>query len=294
MWKAGFRIANLLSGLLKLFTMAGMTVTFAWSGVNSLEFQIDGATLWVDPFFTRPPARTMFQPVACDRALVARHAQRADAVLVTHPHYDHLMDVPEVLRITGARAYGTPFTAAILRVHGLPEQQICVVMVGQQIDLGFCTVDVLPAWHTHTPLDRWINNPLTAETLARLRLPLRPIDYRMDASYTFRICAGGKTLLVGNYPAAADVVFVSPYLPQTLLRELIETGAPRMVVPVHWDDFLQPLTQPLRPMLVTRQHGLDGWKPVGRLDPTLMMRRVQAIDPRVRVLLPEPFHRYEI
>jgi L-ascorbate metabolism protein UlaG (beta-lactamase superfamily) len=274
---------------------AASGLAFRWLGAAGLAFQAGGRTLLIDPFFTRPPVRALLalERVRPDPALVARHAPPADYVLVTHAHYDHLLDVPEVLRLTGARAYGSANTCDLLALHGLPAARLTAIRPGDRLALGPFAVEVFPARHTHTPLDRWINGPLPDHLKReRSRLPLRLIDYRMDDCFSFRIQAGGQTLLVGNHPVPAGLLFLSPYHPDGRLGALLAAARPRLVAPIHWDDFTRPLSRPLRPMLVSRRQGLAGWPPVRRLDLAAFARQVKAILPEAHVLAPELFKEY--
>ena len=62
----------------------------------------------MDPYFTRAglTAVALQQRIEPDEARIAFRLQhirpRADAVLVTHAHFDHLLDVPEIMRRTNA------------------------------------------------------------------------------------------------------------------------------------------------------------------------------------------------
>jgi L-ascorbate metabolism protein UlaG (beta-lactamase superfamily) len=267
-----------------------MPVTLRWLGVAGLEFSLGGYTLLVDPFFTRPSPWQVISPrgVAPDAALVARHIRRADSVLVTHAHYDHLLDVPEVLRQTGARAYGSRNTCDLLARHGFPAQEYSCISAGDRFELGPFLVEVFPARHTRTPLDHWINGPLPAR-ITRRKLPLRLVDYRMDDCFSFRIHAAGKTFLAGNHPAPADVLLIAPFHSPAALHEILSAVAPAIVVPIHWENFTRSLSKSQRPMLVTRHQGWAGWPPVRRLDLEIFARRIEQIRPGVQVLIPEMF-----
>jgi len=272
-------------------------LSFRWMGAGGLAFSGGGRTLLIDPFFTRPPVRALlaFSRVAPDWALVARHTSQADYVLVSHAHYDHLLDVPEVLRLTGARAYGSHNTCSLLALHGLPASQLACITPGDRLALDPFTVDVFPGRHTHTPLDRWINGPLPERfNRAQMRLPLRLVDYRMDACFSFRIQAGGRSLLVGGHSTQAEILYLAPYFAGDRLHALLAAVEPRQVVLIHWDDFTRPLSRPLRPMLVTHRQGRSGWAPIGRLDLVAFTRLVQATRPKTSVLVPELFRAYPL
>lgn len=263
-----------------------MTCTFQWLGVAGLAFFDEGSALLVDPFFTRPPRGDLvwMRRVVPNAALAEQYAPRADFILVTHPHYDHLMDVPNVMRFTGASAYGTPNTAQLLQLHNLPPERIHTVAPGDRLELGPFGVDVLTGTHMRTPVDRWINGPLPRG----LRVPLRLIDYVMDASYAYRIEMNGTVALIGNHPIPADVWFVAPYQSRDTFADMLRAINPRRVVLIHWDDFTRPLSSPLRPMIVTIAQGQSPrFPPVRRIDLEGIARFAKIILPEVAVTVPE-------
>src|SRR5258706_2102773 len=101
------------------------TVGMRWLGVAGIELSVDGRTLLIDPFVSRPPARRLWAGrVAPDGALVAEKVPQGDVVLVTHAHWDHIMDVPEVARRTGAAVYGSPNARALLQALPGPPAQV--------------------------------------------------------------------------------------------------------------------------------------------------------------------------
>ena len=84
------------------------TVRVTYLGVNGYQFEASGHALLVDPYFTRVGLMAMalqqrIQPNEARIAFGLQHIRpRADAVLVTHAHFDHLLDVPEIMRRTNA------------------------------------------------------------------------------------------------------------------------------------------------------------------------------------------------
>jgi L-ascorbate metabolism protein UlaG (beta-lactamase superfamily) len=268
-----------------------MGLTVRWLGVSGLEIRCGGEVLLVDPFFTRPaPFSMAFRRLRPNRDLIARHITAADTILVTHAHYDHLMDVPEVMRITGACAAGSPNTCALLHLHGLGEDRTRILHIGDQCRFGSFQVEVYPGYHTRTPIDRLISGPVRNNP----RLPLHALDYRMDACYSYRITAGGVSLVVGSATARADALFLYPYYSPQQLADLLGAVRPKLVFPIHWEDFTRPLDRPLYPMLVTPSQGQPGRLPVHRLDLARFVRTVQSLLPAGQVIVPEPFVEYPL
>lgn len=258
-----------------------MNAIFRWFGTAALELRLDGYVLWIDPFFTRPPAWKVLlgrgrQP---DPDAAARHVTRCDQILITHPHYDHLMDVPEVMRLTGAPAAGSANAAALLRLLGQPPERTAVLAAGSRLALGPWQLTVLPAWHTATPLDGRINAPLPQA----LRAPPHLLDYRMDACFGFLLEGGGLRLLVGNSPAPGplDALFLAPYLPAGRLRAALR-AQPRRLVAIHWDDFTRPLANP-PPVF-----------PLAALRLPAFRRQARRAAPTCELLFPEPGQEYEL
>ena len=85
-------------------------VRVTYLGTNGYQFEAAGHVLLVDPYFSRVPlCEVAFnQHIESDprrvEAGLAHLRPRADAILATHAHFDHLLDVPAIMRRTGATA----------------------------------------------------------------------------------------------------------------------------------------------------------------------------------------------
>jgi L-ascorbate metabolism protein UlaG (beta-lactamase superfamily) len=263
-------------------------ISMRWLGAAGVEIRAESKTLLVDPFFSRPGFWRLFWGKAVpDRNLPAEKIQSADFILVTHSHYDHLMDVPEIARNTGAEVFGSRNTCEILTSVKMQGKQIHLIKVGDRLDLEDFSVQVFPAYHIKTPLDRWLNGPLHESNLP----PTRLTDYRMDISFSFLVQTGSLSLLFGNHPVQAEACFIHASYPRRFYSEFLKIAQPRLIVPIHWDDFFAPLTQPVRPSLQV---------------PSLQMRRsarinlgefaslIDEISPGTKVLIPKIFEDYNL
>jgi L-ascorbate metabolism protein UlaG (beta-lactamase superfamily) len=259
--------------------------------VVGIELEAGGQILAIDPFFTRPPFwRLWFGRVRPDRALVAKHVPRCDDVLVTHAHYDHLMDVPEVARSTDAEVWGSANVCELLAVCGVPEARLHEIEAGDRLAPRGFQVQVLPAKHLRLP--GFPPGPLAPG----LQPPLRLRDYRMDVCFSFLIQVAGLRLLnwgdVSSQRAPpAEVLFVSPTEPEAYYQGLLAAVRPRLVVPIHWDDLFRPLDKPPRPFFMSPRLALP---PLQRIDLNQFGRVVARSYPPARVLVPELLESYNL
>jgi L-ascorbate metabolism protein UlaG (beta-lactamase superfamily) len=263
---------------------ASPDVILRWLGAAGLELRAGGETLLIDPYVTRIPfQRLWFGRARPNQALIAQTLPQATYVLVTHAHFDHLMDVPDVLGNTGAVAYGSPNAGALLKTCGVPQSQIRRLALGARLDLGAFTVRVLPAEHMRTP--GFGPGPLKPN----LAPPLRAHDYCYDAIYSFWVSLAGWSLLIDPGGLAqpdvrADVICVGPHREAAYYAGLAARLQPRVMIPIHWDNMFRPLAQPLRPY-----HKPPNWTrpPFQRLDLAQFRRTVERAAPGVRVFVPD-------
>jgi hypothetical protein len=244
--------------------------------------------LLVDPYLSRVPARYLaFGRPVSNASLIRRHLLSPRLVLVTHPHFDHLMDVPFICREFGAAAYGSANTCAILRAHDIPPEQIKEIRPGDAFADGPFSIRVFAAVHGRIFGRVPYTNPLPK----RLIPPLRLSDYRLDCELSFEVRTGSLTVLFWNraspYGApSADVLVITTERSPKAFGELLRAVQPKAVIPIHWDDFFRSLEKPIQPMI-----GLPGWtgRLFGRMDPHVFARALQREEPATQVIVPRIF-----
>ena len=221
-----------------------------------------------------------------DVAAIDSRIPRADYVLVTHTHYDHVLDVSHIALKTHAAVVGTESTENVLRAYGVAEEQLITVRGGEDYEFGVFSLKVIPS--LHSPLDHkhyfssskapeGMKAPLTLEqihpeggTLAYLiRFHGHQILVFGGMNYIEREIEGlhPDVVLVGAAPSHREIYDYTG----RLMRDL---NFPPLVIPTHWDNFLAPYG-------VSQQRAIDALQP--------FLQEVKAASPKTKVLIPKYF-----
>jgi L-ascorbate metabolism protein UlaG (beta-lactamase superfamily) len=228
-------------------------VRITYMGTNAYLLQSRDAALLVDPYFSRVGLfrAALNLPVASRQDLIKRYlpVRRIDAVLVTHGHFDHLLDVPEIVALTGARLIASDTSIQLARSAGVPPEKCVVVTAGEKVTLPGAAVSSLPAKH-----DRVFGRvPFDGPTR---RLPPRVAgDWVCGEPLAFLIEIGGRRIYIasggrpnGALPASLgriDLAILGVALPDSRIRfaQTLAQLRPRYVLPSHQDNFFLPLSR---------------------------------------------------
>jgi len=263
----------------------------AYLGVAGWHLKTRRASLLIDPFFTRPPLlRVLFSPLVPDDESIRRYTPPATSILITHPHYDHIMDAPHVSRLTGASIYASPHGIALLKILGAPPDSVYIIRPDDRFVLGVFSVQVFATPH------RLIFGriPYTGPLPPNLAAPRRASDFRMDYHFSFLISAGETRILIASgfryEPAVeADILMVGADATRSQLTRILMATRPRIVFPNHWDDMFRPLAKPTRPMLIPPPGLIPSLR---RIDPAAFSHIVGEILPAAQVIIPDLFKYY--
>ena len=231
------------------------TVRVTYLGVNGYQFEASGHALLVDPYFTRAGLTAIslqqrIEPNATRIAFGLQHVRpRADAILVTHAHFDHLLDVPEIMRRTDARLIAGETAANLALSCGIDRNRCVIVQPGSTHVIGPWRVRVLPA--THDRILGWL--PFRGITTQPGTCPAKASDWRLGEPLAFLIEANGKRIYIDSggtlevlppaQIAPVDLAILGVALPDSRkrFRAAVDRLRPKYVLPSHQDDFFAPV-----------------------------------------------------
>src|SRR5579859_1562571 len=279
--------------------------TLKWLGTAGWELSDGNTVILIDPYISRilgpqPPGRAPYKQLpgdtrklygwddvpAIDTAEVDSHVPKANFVLVTHTHYDHILDVPHIALKTHSLVIGTESTENVMRAYGVPEEQLITVRGGEDYEFGAFSVRVIPS--LHSPLDhkRYFSSgtappgmkaPLTllqmhpeGGTLAYLiRFHGHKILAFGGMNYIEREIQGLEpdVVLAGAAPSRKEIYDYS----RRLMRDL---HYPPLVLPTHWDNFFAPYG-------VSQQPSVDAVQS--------FVQEIRVAAPNTKVIVPKYF-----
>src|SRR5215472_8876366 len=281
-------------------------VTLRWFGTAGWEISDGSTIILIDPYLSRingprpPGAGSAGTPLpgdtrklygwddaaAPDDAAIDTRIQRANFILVTHTHYDHVLDVPHIALKTHATVIGTESTENVLRAYNVPEEQLITVRGGEDYEFAAFSVKVIPS--LHSPLDRkhyfssekapaGMKAPLTLRQIHQeggtLAYMIRFHGHQILAfggmNYIEREMHGLKpdVVLVGAAGSRKDIYDYCGRLMRAL-------QFPALVLPTHWDNFFVPYDGSQQPAIEAVQ---------------AFIQEVQAASPKTKVIVPKYF-----
>ena len=229
-----------------------------WLGTASILIEDGETTLLIDPYFSRPSFATMFtkkvepQEKTIKYWLEVLGIKKVDAILVSHSHIDHVLDVPSIAKKTDADILGSASTAYIAQGGNVEDVRIRTVEFDTPYTYGKFTIRFIKSKHGGLLPATRVTSPVVP--------PVWTFNYGMGEAYSILIEHPQGTLLhhasagfilgaLENYKADTVLLGIAmrPKL-RDYITNVVEAVGAKSVIPIHWDDFSQPLTRKMRPL----------------------------------------------
>lgn len=120
----------------------GVQVTWLWRAAFKLVSP-EGLIILIDPWLKDNPW--------CPAEYKNLDKIKADVIIFTHSHHDHVGDTVELAKKTGAKVVASVDQREPLVEKGLKVDQIVYLSYGGTVSIAGITASMVPAWHTAGP-----------------------------------------------------------------------------------------------------------------------------------------------
>jgi L-ascorbate metabolism protein UlaG (beta-lactamase superfamily) len=122
------------------------TLTVRWLGCSNHEIAFRDQVILLDAWYDRGPRN---RPLG----FAPQDVTRADLIINGHAHFDHIADIADVARRTGAPVMGAPISMGYMHAQGMPDSQLMTAAGGEHFDFDGFTVDTILAHHSILPTE---------------------------------------------------------------------------------------------------------------------------------------------
>jgi L-ascorbate metabolism protein UlaG (beta-lactamase superfamily) len=223
-----------------------------WLGTAGFEFKTRDQVFYVDPFVSRNHKTLLKQNLA---GLEIRKGAR---IFISHGHFDHIRDIPEIARQAGAKIYCSSGVAKSLQDHGVNPGQIQPILADKK-NFKFQTYAARAFFSRHLRFDA----KLLFSTLLRVKaglFPLLPLltGFPRGQVLAWQFLIENRIVLflgslgspragpgkMGNRPV--DVLLIPLQGHSDICRmglDHVRAFRPKTVIPHHYDDSFPPISR---------------------------------------------------
>ncbi len=226
----------------------------SWYSTAALILESDGHRIAIDPFLGLPLNESLLR-----RKLRAVKFRTADAVLVTHGQFDHILDIPRLYQDREIKIYATKTPCLSLLARDVKKSQLKLIRPGVSFQIHGFKVTVYQGRHCRYDIGLILKTALKKETLSNIGRLLELI--RINRSFPengetvfYEIEAEGKRVqIMGSmgldvgtlYPKNADALilpFQGTSNPAATVSPIIMRLDPKKIWLDHYDNSFPPLS----------------------------------------------------
>lgn len=235
--------------------MGADELSLQWLGTACFELRTARASVLIDPYFSREGWwGFLTHPLESDRKLIEQYVRPVDAVAVGHGHADHLLDAPTIAKRLGVPLYASADALKVAGAEGLSVGQTRMIQPGDRFGVGDLEIEVVRSAHSEMFTQCLVGGDMPD----RVQVPMRFHGYKNGPVLGFWIRwrgraifhCGSAQLVEASLPRGVpDVLLfcISGWRADPRIFERIAQAlGPEVIVPMHHDDFFQPLSRPLK------------------------------------------------
>ena len=231
-----------------------------WLGTSGFQISTGKEVFLIDPYLSRNPKAAPEQHLTASDICTASH------IFISHGHFDHILDVPQIALHTGADIY-CPDTAVDFLIQSGTDRQKVKPVLADKIVFKFSEFTAQAFFSEHVRFDL----PLVLSTLLKINirffryLPLIR-NFPCGQVLSWRFYVGGRVIQffgsAGSSPEELERMRDIPIdilmLPLQGHSDILKIGLdyvnhlkPAIVIPHHYDSFFPPIskTVDIRPFI---------------------------------------------
>lgn len=230
-------------------------------GVSTILISDGKNKVLIDGFLSRPKlADLIFGQIEPNEKVLSRFIadytlQDLDVIIPVHSHHDHAMDAPFIASKTGALLWGSDSTLKIdAETYEEPRKVISTTQTLFK-EFGDFKITLLPSKHTSIPWPVSAIIGMNENIDESFTFPASLGDFKEGQSYSVFIEHSKASIFIHantnvvptfNKPFKADWLFMGiarfdklPDNSKFSYQKLIQHLEPKVIVPIHWDDFMR-------------------------------------------------------
>lgn len=241
-------------------------LSVSWFGTSCLNISDGKSAIFFDPFITRPSLFQIvtFQKLKSDNQLIDSWLGKLTnnnikGLFVSHTHYDHALDLVSIQKKTKAPVYGSTSVLNILKGAKL-EESFNKISSGDVVVIGDFKITIFKGIHP----PHFFSFTLASGIIER---PLKPgataIEYKLGEVFSYLIeHPKGRVFFHPSGILSEGIDFkkigkvdlliqgIAKRESTTILLEgVINPLNPKLVIPVHYDDFFEPLSAGIKELM---------------------------------------------